>query len=121
MKETNNTKELLLYKKTEMLFLRIHPALRNYPKFERYSLCNQIRDNFLNLMKFIILANNVKSKRKSYQEQADGYLQVCKILMKLSYNRRYIGENFYKEIESSLVEIGKILSSWIKSSVNKKV
>ena len=70
------------------------------------------------MLKYITLANNVKSKRKSYQEQADGYLQVCKVLMKLSFTQKYISKGFYKEIEFSLDEIGKMMSGWIKSTIN---
>ena len=65
--ENNTAKELLIYKKTEMLFNRIYPALKNFPKSEKYSLCDHIKNDFLELLKYITLANNVKSKRKTYE------------------------------------------------------
>lgn len=108
--------ELLIYKKSEVLLNRIYPALRNYPKAEKYVLCAHIKEVFINLMKYIMLANKVKSKRKQYQEEVDGYLQTCKILMKLSYDQKYISTGFYEEINEGLVEIGKMLSGWIKNS-----
>ena len=107
---------MLIYKKTELTLNRIYPTLKNYPKAEKYVLCAEIKKEFLALLKYIMMANKVKSKRKTYQQEADGHLQVCKILMKLSYDRKYISAGFYKEISNNLVEIGKMLSGWIKKS-----
>ena len=93
----------------------IYPSLKNFPQAEKYSLCKEIKESFINLMRYILLANKVKSKRKYYQEEADGHLQVCKILMKLSYDQKYISHKFHKDISLKLSEIGKMLSDWIKS------
>jgi len=54
----------------------------------------------------------------TYLQEADGYLQILKVLMKLSKHRRYISEGFFKEIDLQLTEINKLLSGYIKS-VNK--
>lgn len=66
-------------------------------------------------MKYIMLASKVKSKRKQFQDEADGWLQTCKILIKLSYKQEYINDNFYYDIDLRLSEIGRMLSGWIKS------
>lgn len=66
-------------------------------------------------MKYIMLASKVKSKRKQFQDEADGWLQVCKILIKLSYKQEYINNNFFHDIDLRLSAIGRMLSGWIKS------
>ena len=110
--------ELVVYRKTEELLYKIYPRLSNYPKAEKFSLCNNIKDNFFDLLKSISLANSVKSKRTQHLQEADGYLQVIKVLIKLSKQRKYISVPFFKEIDLQLTEINKLLSGYIRS-VNK--
>lgn len=108
-----------MYKRTEELLYKVYPRLKNYPKSEKFSLCQSIKDNFFNLLKSISLANSVRSKRLIYLQEADGHLQVLKVLMKLSKQRRYISDGFFKEVDLELSEINKLLSGYIRS-VNKK-
>jgi len=108
-----------VYKRTEELLYKVYPRLKNYPKSEKFSLCQSIKDNFFNLLKSISLANSVRSKRLIYLQEADGHLQVLKVLMKLSKQRRYISDGFFKEVDLELSEINKLLSGYIRS-VNKK-
>lgn len=62
------------------------------------------------------LGESVKSKRLTYLQEADAHLQVLKILIKLSKQRRYIGEGFFKEIDLELTKINKLLSGYIRSA-----
>lgn len=109
-------RKLKIYKKAELTLNRIYPTLKNYPKAEKYVLCAEIKGAFYDLLKNILLANKVKSKRLYYQQEADGYLQFCSVLMKLSYDREYISKGFYVDIDDNLAEIGRMLSGWIKSN-----
>ena len=109
-------KSLEVYRKSENLLYKVYPKLTNYPKSEKFSLCQSIKDSFFELLKNISLANSVKSKRKTYLQEADGHLQLLKILMKLSKQRRYISSGFFKEVDVALTEINKMLSGYIRSS-----
>ena len=113
-----SARDLTVYKKTEELLYKIYPRLANYPKSEKFSLCQSVKDNFFDLLKCISLGNSVRSKRKVYLQEADGHLQVLKVLMKLSKQRRYISVKFFREIDLELTEINKLLSGYIRS-VNK--
>ena len=110
--------DLIVYRKTEELLYKIYPKLINFPKSEKFALCANIKESFYNLLKYISLGNSVKSKRKIYLQEADGHLQVLKVLMKLSKQRKYISVGFFKEIDLRLTEINRLLSGYIKS-VNK--
>ena len=88
----------------------------NFPKAEKFALCHEIKQNFYDLIKFIEMANSVKSKRKVYAQEADGHLQTLKVLFRLSRNRRYISQGFYREIDTRLTEINKLLSGFIRSA-----
>lgn len=110
------TEGLLVSKKSEALLFRIYPALVNFPKAEKFALCHEIKQNFYNLIKFIEMANSVKSKRKSYAQEADGHLQTIKVLIRLSKNQRYISAGFYREVSTSLTEISRLLGGYIRST-----
>lgn len=109
-------RDLIVYRKSEELLYKIYPKLINYPKAEKFALCQTIKEHFFELLKYISLGNSVKSKRKIYLQEADGHLQVLKVLMNLSKQRKYISKGFYREISIELTEINKILSGYIRSS-----
>lgn len=103
--------------RTEQLLYRVYPRLVNFPQSEKYGLSARIKEAFFDILKYIALGAAVKSKRKEYLQQADGHLQTLKILIKLSNNRKYIGQAFFTEIDYELSEINAMLSGFIKSAV----
>jgi len=105
-----NTKDLIVYKKVEELLYQIYPRLSNFPKAEKFSLCEAIKNNFYELLKYISLSSTVNTKRTVYLQEADGHLQVLKILIKLSKRRKYISIGFFEDIDLCLTEIDKLLS-----------
>ena len=109
-------RRLKVFRKTEDLLYKVYPALVNYPKHEKFALVNDIRVTFFKLLSFISQANSVKSKRKIYLQEADGHLQVLKIQIKLSKQRRYISVGFFNEVDLRLSEINKLLSGYIRSA-----
>ena len=62
-------RDLEVYKRVETTLNMIYPALSNFPQAEKYVLCAQIKNVFINLMKNIMLASKVKFKRKHYQNE----------------------------------------------------
>lgn len=107
---------LLVSRKSEAFLYRIYPALINFPKAEKYALCSEIKQNTYSLIRYIEMANSVKSKRFVYAQEADGYLQTLKVLIKLSRNQKYISKGFFRELDNDLTEINKLLSGFIRSS-----
>lgn len=108
-----------VYRRTEELLYRFYPRLKNFPNSEKFSLCQSIKDNFFELLKYISLGNSVKSKRLTYLQEADGHLQILKVLVKLSNQRKYISKGFFRETDLELTLINKLLSGYIRS-VNRK-
>lgn len=97
------------------MLYRIYPNIINFPKSEKFALSQSIKQNFFDLLKFIALADKVKSKRMTYAQEADGYLQVLKVQFKLAKKRKYISKGFFDDIDLELTEIGKMLSGYIRS------
>lgn len=108
--------DLVVQKKTEQLLYKIYPRLVNFPKSEKFSLCQRIKEAFFDIIKNISLGNSVKSKRKTYLQEADAHLQTLKVLIKLAHNRKYISNGMFKEMDADLSEINKLLSGYIKSA-----
>ena len=111
-----SVQSLTVYRKTEELLYKIYPRLVNYPKSEKFSLCQNIKETFFSILTNISLGNKKKKKRKTYLQEADGYLQTLKTLMKLSKQRKYISDGFFKEVDLELTEINKMLSGYIRSA-----
>ena len=101
------------------LLNRIYPALRNFPKSEKFALSQDIKTNFTKYLNYIDRANSVKSKRLEYSQEAQGYLNTIKILIRTAYRQHYISNGFYKDISLELTEISKMLVGYIRV-VNKK-
>ena len=61
--------ELEVFKRTEELLNKIYPVLVNYPKSEKFALCQEIKQNFYKLLVNISLGNSVKSRRRTYLQE----------------------------------------------------
>ncbi|HLR58924.1 MAG TPA: four helix bundle protein [Pseudogracilibacillus sp.] len=112
-------KNMEVYKRTEELLYKYYPRLINYPKSEKFSLCHSIKERFFDLLKCISLGNSVKSKRMVYLQEADGHLQTLKVLVKLSKQRKYISNGFFRDVDLELTMINKLLSGYIRSAFKK--
>ncbi len=108
--------DLIVYRRTEQLMYNFYPRLIKFPKAEKFALCQTIKQTMYEMLKYIALGNSVKSKRKSYLQEADGHLQVLKVLMKLSKQRKYISLGIFEEVDLELTEINKMLSGYIRST-----
>ena len=110
--------DLIIYKRVEQLLYGIYPVLINFPKSEKHALSQQIKNEIVELLKNISLGNSVKSRRVAYLQQADGHLQILKVLVKLSRQRRYLSVGFFENTDVELTEINKMLAGYIKSCRN---
>lgn len=111
--------DLIVSKRVETLLYRIYPALKNFPKSEKFGLCENIKQEFFNILKYIQLANSVKSKRVQYLQEADGHCRILQILIKLSKEQEYISIGFFRDIDLEVSTICNMISNWIKKSSNK--
>jgi len=109
--------DLILYRRIEEFLYNIYPRLVKYPKSETHCLCKSIKDTIYNLLKYIALGNYVKSKRKQYLQEADAYLKMLKVLVKLSNRQRYISIGLFRKYDIELTEISKMLSAYIRSTI----
>lgn len=101
------------------LLKRIYPALRNFPKSEKFALAQDIRLHFYKYLSYINRANRVKSKRLEYAQEAEGALDDIKTSVNLAYHLRYISQGFYESISLELTEVSKMLTMYIRSTTKR--
>ena len=114
-----DTDELLVTKRTLVLFNRVYPSFANFPKAEKFALCAEIKSAFIGIIKKLKMASSVPSKRKGYAQEADGHLQTLKALYWLARSQKYISKPFYRQIDAELSEINKLLSGYIRAAARR--
>ena len=112
----NNSNILIAYKMTEDLLNKVYPTLPNFPKSEKFSMCQNIKNNFFELLSNLLSAQAVKSKRRIYLEEATGKLRMIQVLINFSQNRNYISEGFFKIVDLKLSEINEKITLCFKNS-----
>ena len=82
--------ELLIYMRIENLLNRVYPALKNFPKSEKYALSQDIRHLFLEYLSLIDQASCVKSKRFEFAQEAQGCLNTIKAAFSIAVRQKFI-------------------------------
>lgn len=110
------TKKFDIQKKAEEALDFAYPMIINFPNAEKFSLAQEIKQAFYGLLRYIMLANNVKNKRREYQEEADAHLKHVIILFNVSKRQKYITTKKNVQLQERLAEIGRMLGGWMKSN-----
>jgi four helix bundle protein len=106
---------LIIYQKTYESLKYAYVALKQFPKSEKFSLASDIRESYYKLIRLIIEANR-KTKKLTDLYALDTELVFLKSIVHLSFEMKFIDVKKYEVLSKQLVEIGKILGGWIKSS-----
>lgn len=104
---------------TEALLNRIYKRLKKFPKSETHALSKFIKKCFFESAMFIAQAIKVKSKRKTYLQEAEGILIVLKMSIRLARNERYIGKKFFTSIDLELGRISNAITESFKMSTRQ--
>lgn len=98
------------------LYKAMHIIIRDFPKFERYSLGENIEKNILDAIRFAISANNeTKYNKEKYLIGLGSQIELLKILLRLAFDLEFFKkETDYIKCQSILQEIGKMSSGWTK-------
>ncbi len=108
--------DLLIYKKYTNLYYYAYNLLEKYPKSERFGLSSDIKNSMNTTIKNMLYAQKVdRTKKMYYLNMIDAELLYQRFAIRLSYNRKYISPNNYKNWSIKVAEIGKMLGGWIKS------
>ncbi len=109
----------LLLQKIENVFLEILPALKRYPKAERYALGEKTENVLLDATEAIYTASYSPKFRVENLEKARVQFQMVIFLFRIARRQSFISEGAYKNISTELIEIGKMTSGWLKTLEKK--
>ncbi len=112
----NDVEGLMIYKQYMELIYYMENIVLKYPKCEKLSLVSNIKNNTYLGMKKIIMANKEfnKGKRINILNDLDTDMKVLKVLIRLSYKKKYINGNNYRAWSKKISNIGNLLGGWIK-------
>lgn len=91
-----------------------YPALAQFPKAEKFSLAQDIRNSMNTLVKLTV-AEEKKYTKKTTLENMDIELATLKIYVRLAMRLKFISFHKYEVWEGMLVEIGKMIGGLLKS------
>lgn len=108
---------LMIYKQyLEMIYYTENITLK-YPKSEKGAMVDEIKRITYNGMRKIILANKEfnKNKRIIILNEIDVELKMLKVMIRVSYKKKYINSKNYSAWSKKIYNIGNLLGGWIKS------
>ena len=107
---------LKAWEKAHALTLAIYKATANFPKQEMYSLTNQIQRAAISIPANIAegCGKDSNAELKRYFLIAMGSSSELEYLLLLSRGLEYLPASAYQEIQSSLIEVRKMLNSFIQ-------
>jgi len=92
----------------------LYPAVRQFPKSEKFGLALDMKKSAHKILRLIIEANKVRNKRMKLYE-IDTELDVLKNFNRISKDLGFMPFKKYENLSKMLVEIGRMLGGWIKS------
>lgn len=108
--------DISIIHKTYDFYLRLYALTKTFPKKDRHALGQKCENLALEILELLILANSQKQNRILTLNKIDVKLKILRIMVRLCFDTKIINEKKYLEFQKSLLEIGKMLGGWIKSS-----
>ena len=120
MTEKPSEVKLLLTGKLGRLYKEIIPALRRYPKTQKYTLAQAIENEILLTVKLILGATYQKDKRLQRLNDIRLNLHTIMFLLRTSQETDCMSMGLYEHFAREIDEMGKMSSSWIKAELKKE-
>ncbi|MCK9293437.1 diversity-generating retroelement protein Avd [archaeon] len=106
--------DLKLYKETYDFLLWLYPEIKKFPKSEKYTLGERLKNTTESLLLNIVLINKNKSKQE-YLKKADLDLGLLRILLRLSSDLKVMPFKKYEIASKKVNDMGNLLGGLIKT------
>lgn len=109
-------KDLLAYKKSFSLAMKIFEITKTFPKEETYSLTDQIRRSSRSVPVTIAEAYRKRIYPKHFHSKltdSDAENSETQVWLDFALSCNYISETIYQELTSESLEIGKLINYMI--------
>jgi four helix bundle protein len=108
--------DLLAYKKSFSLAMKIFEITKGFPKEETYSLTDQIRRSSRSVPVTIAEAYTKRIYPKHFHSiltDSDGENSETQVWLEFAFACKYIPDTIYQELISESIEIGKLINYMI--------
>lgn len=114
-------KELLVWQKSHQLVLKIYHLLTFFPADEKFALCDQMKRASYSISSNIVEGHSKNTNKDflKYLYISRGSLEELRYFVFLSKDLKYINKNQFDEIENDVIEVSKMLNSFIISIKNR--
>jgi four helix bundle protein len=109
--------DLSIWSKSHLFTLKIYSMTKNYPKEELFGIVSQMRRSASSVPTNIAegCGRNSNPDFKRFLVMASGSSSELEYQLILSKDLEYISESSFKELEAELIEIRKMIHSFIKN------
>ncbi|HEC60824.1 MAG TPA: diversity-generating retroelement protein Avd [bacterium] len=104
-----------MFSKTYDFILWLLNHTEKFPKSERFRMARRLEDTAFAFYELLIKAARSRRKR-SVLLNADLELDKLRLYVRLSHARGLTNQKQYKYASNALVEVGKLLGGWLKTS-----
>ena len=121
-KDSDKTVEdLIIYKQFIELIYYTENILMKYPKCERFALASTIKNTTYEGMRYVLNTFKEYSKEQkiSNLNHLDTTLKMIKVMIRVSYKKKYINAKNYAAWGKKLANLGNLLGGWMKSCLKQ--
>lgn len=113
----DRVEDLTIYKQYLELIYYTEMILEKYPKCERFAIVTTIKNNTYEGMKYVLNAFKEYTKEEKLKNlnRLDTNLKMLKVLIRVSYKRKYISSKNYAAWSKKIANLGNLLGGWMKS------
>ncbi|MEI6757310.1 MAG: diversity-generating retroelement protein Avd [Chlorobium sp.] len=103
--------EMLIVKKACDFSKWLMQHTGKFPKSYRFSIAVRLENTVLEFAELLAVAG-MRSNKKPLLERADEVLTKLRLLVRLSFEMKFINLNSYEFASSQIAELGKMLGGW---------
>ncbi len=113
--------DLTIYQQYMELIYYTEMITEKYPKSTKSGIVSSIKNNTYDGMKWIIYAYKIYDKNSKLESlnKLDIELKMLKVLIRVSYKKKYISIKNYEAWSRKLNNIGALLGGWVNSCLKQ--
>lgn len=114
----SSVEELLIYKANFNLIYYTEMIVKKFPKVENNFLVKDIRNICLENQKLIIKTYKEinRNKKLYYLNEMDCNLKMLKVMIRISYKKKYISPKNYGAWARLITNVNNLLYGWLKNA-----
>ncbi len=111
-----NSRQSPIFSKTYDFLLWLMNHTERFPKSERFRMARRLEDTAFAFYETLVQAARTTRRQRNVLLSADLELDKLRLYLRLSHARSLTNKKQYQYASRQLVEIGKLLGSWLKTA-----